>query len=341
MIRKFRRAVQHNLPEKIIAFVVAVLLWLFVMNDQNPMIEGTFNVPVTALHEPDGYRITYAEKSVNLKVRGVRSLFMSTDADDFHAYLDLGDLENGRYAIPVQTVLPQGFDLISADPESIEVELDRIVQKRVSVDLIVTGEPASGMAVAKIDKSLDDVMLEGPFSAVERVARVIGYVGLSGNGADFSVEVPLTAVNDNGKTVDDVRVIPGTVAASVQLARGLTKKIVAINPLFSGDLPSGYLVGNVRVEPSKIEVAGEAAVLDSINAVNTEKISLAGQRKDARITARLDLPNGVTVTNREVTVMVEITPRPAGAVPQNAEPSASAAEEKKAGDAEPTGGDAP
>ena len=46
MMTRLRALIQRNLPAKIIALVVAVVLWLFVMNEQNPQIEGSFTVAV-------------------------------------------------------------------------------------------------------------------------------------------------------------------------------------------------------------------------------------------------------------------------------------------------------
>ena len=54
MMTRLRGIVQHNLPAKIAALIVAVVLWLYVMNDQNPAMEGTYTVPVTIENAPDG-----------------------------------------------------------------------------------------------------------------------------------------------------------------------------------------------------------------------------------------------------------------------------------------------
>ena len=41
-----RSLVQHNLLAKIAALIVAIVLWLYVMNDQNPSMEASYTVPV-------------------------------------------------------------------------------------------------------------------------------------------------------------------------------------------------------------------------------------------------------------------------------------------------------
>ena len=98
MMTKLRNAVQHNLPAKILALLVAVVLWLYVMNDQNPAIEGNYTVPVTIENAPDGYQINAAADTVTIRVRGARSLFVAADRSDFHASVRLSDFVEGEKA---------------------------------------------------------------------------------------------------------------------------------------------------------------------------------------------------------------------------------------------------
>ena len=65
MISRMRNIVQHNLPAKILALVIAVILWGYVMNDQNPSIESTYTVQLDVVNAPEGYKITKDAASVN------------------------------------------------------------------------------------------------------------------------------------------------------------------------------------------------------------------------------------------------------------------------------------
>ena len=151
-----------------------------------------------------------------------------------------------------------------------------------------------------------DVEVEGPKSLLDEVNRVIGYVGLSGNGTDFSLQVPLTAINVDGREVSGIIVRPSSVQADVQLARGLTKKVVKIKALTKGSLPKGLVMSGVKVDPVKIEIAGSDEVLSQITAVETEEIDLGTADKSTSRKVQLKLPEGVTVTNKEVTVYLDI-----------------------------------
>ena len=306
MMNRINSIFRRNLPAKIVALGVAVVLWVVVMSDQNPAIEGSFTVPVAVVNSPEGYKVTKSEDTVKIKVRGARSLFVSATADDFRAYVDLGGAEAGKQSYKVETALPQGFELVEVQPETVEFNLDKIIQKQVRADVIVTGNSAPGTTVAKVTQASSIVTIEGPQSAVESVTRVVGYVGLSGNSTDFDLQVPLTALNADGREVHDVKVVPSATEVTVQLARGLTKKIVTIHPVLDGSLPDDLTLSEVRTDPIKLEIAGESKVLAPLSSVDTEKIDLSKVTGSEKLTVRLNLPNGVTVTNPEISVNIVV-----------------------------------
>ena len=306
MIHRINSIFRRNLPAKILALCVAVILWVVVMNDQNPAIEGSFNVPLAVVNSPEGYKITKSEDSVKIKVRGPRSLFVTATSDDFRAYVDLDGAEDGKQDYKVQTALPQGFELVEVAPETVSFDLDKIIQKQMRAEIIVTGASAPGTTVAKVTQTSSIATLEGPQSAVDTVVRVVGYVGLSGNSADFDLQVPLTALNADGREVQGVKVVPSATEVSVSLARGLTKKIVTIHPVLQENLPKNYELGDVRTDPIKIEVAGDSKTIENLSSIDTEPIDLSKLTATKKMTVKLALPDGITVTNREVNVSIEV-----------------------------------
>ena len=232
MISTFRHMIQHNLVAKIVAVVSAIVLWGYVMNDQNPAIESSFTVQVQLRNAPDGYKITQGTPTVKVKVRAARSLFVNSSAEDFKAYVDLKDAENGKHSYKVHVETPQGFEVVEENPGSIDVTLDRIIERRVRATINVNGVPAPGVTVAKVNQASSKVVIEGPESAVNEVDRVIGYIGLNGNNdSDFALQVPLTPINVDGREVQGVTVNPTSMYVTVQMARGLRTKIVTVQPL--------------------------------------------------------------------------------------------------------------
>ena len=306
MMNRINSIFRRNLPAKILALFVAIILWVVVMNDQNPSIEGSFTVPVAVVNAPEGYKITKSDEDVKIKVRGPRSLFVTATADDFRAYVDLDGAQDGKQDCKVQTALPQGFELVEVAPETVSFDLDKIIQKQMRAEVIVTGASAPGTTVAKVTQASSLVTIEGPESAVGTVVRVVGYVGLSGNSADFELQVPLTAINADGREVQGVKVVPSATEVSVSLARGLTKKIVTIHPVLQENLPKDYELGDVRTDPIKIEVAGDSKTIENLSSIDTEPIDLSKLTATKKMTVKLALPDGITVTSREVNVSIEV-----------------------------------
>ncbi|MBQ8699949.1 MAG: hypothetical protein IJ521_13295, partial [Schwartzia sp.] len=87
----------HNLPVKMVAVVAAFVLWIFVMNDQNPATESSYSVPVVILNRPAETRVTQSAESVRIRLRAPRSALAATSADEIKAFVDLAGLEPGEH----------------------------------------------------------------------------------------------------------------------------------------------------------------------------------------------------------------------------------------------------
>lgn len=217
--------------------------------------------------------------------------------------------------VPVEVSVPQGFEFIEVQPESLEVTLDPYVEMQFPPELIATGRVASGYTVAEMLPSSRTVGVVGPKSIVESVTRVIGYVNLMDNAsASFTAMVPLIAVNEDAETVKGARVHPSNIEVDVSLARGVFKKILPIRADFIDDLPEDYEISTVRVIPAQMEVAGDEKILGSLTEVRTEKISFANTAITGDVISRvvrLSLPEGVVAAaNPNVVVEIEVTKKP-------------------------------
>ena len=305
-----RSLVQHNLLAKIAALIVAVILWLYVMNDQNPAIDGSYQVPVTIENAPEGYQLGSDTDKVTIRVRGPRSLFVSADASDFHARVNLADFVEGERAYTVETSIPYGFELVNISPDKIMINLDRMVEKTLKASLTISGTPATGYTVDKVIPEDEAVKVQGPRSLVDQVVHVAGHINLSGQSRDDVAQVTLVALNTDGREVAGVTLVPSSTAVTVKLARGLTRKVVEVQPHPRSDLAPNLKLEGVTVTPARIEIAGTEDVISKISVIGTEEFSLADVRATEKREVRLQLPEGVTVTNPHVTVEIKVGAMP-------------------------------
>jgi len=306
MMTRLRGVVQHNLPVKIAALIVAVVLWLYVMNDQNPAIDGGFPVPVTIENAPEGYQLSSDTDKVTIRVRGPRSLFVSADASDFHARVNLADFAEGERAYTVEASVPYGFELVSISPDKMTINLDRMIEKTLKASLTIGGAPASGYTVDKVIQADEAVKVQGPRSLVDQVVHVVGRINLSGQSSDDIAQTSFIALNTDGREVVGVTLVPSSTAVTVKLARGLTRKVVAVQPHPRSDLAPNLKLEGVTVTPARIEIAGAEDVISKISMIGTEEFSLADVRATEKREVRLQLPKGVTVTDPNVTVEIKV-----------------------------------
>ncbi len=300
ILNLFRR----NLLKKLIALIAAFFMWVFVMADQDPSIEGSYTVPLTMSNTPYELIAICDEKTIQIEARAPRSNFVKYDANAFRAYANLEGLEEGEHQISPQVIMPQGFELLETNPFIVKVKLDPLIEQQTPIILVTTGAVAQDVTISDIRKSMDMVTLVGPKSFVEQVSKVYGTLNLSGNNSSFEMQIPMNAVDEKNNVVQRVRVVPSVITVSVDVDSGLKKRIVPIIPEIS--IADGWELNRITVEPTQMEIIGSESVVNSITALRTAPFIVQTGQKFFRITMKLQVPDGVTVKSDEVIVSAEI-----------------------------------
>lgn len=295
---------RHNMLKKIIALVAAFFMWVFVMADQDPAIEGSYTVPITISNAPYEFIPVYDEKTIKVETRAPRSNFVKYDANAFRVYANLEGLEEGEHQIFPQVVMPQGFELIETKPVAINIKLDPLIEKQMPIDLITVGTISQDAVVKEITKSMDVVTVVGPKSFVEQAAKIYGNVNLSGNTSSFETQIQMNAVDEKDNVVPRVRVVPSVITVSVDVESGLKKRIVPIVPELS--VTEGWELTKIMVEPAQTEIVGPESVVNSIITLKTEPFMVQTGQRFFKSTLRLLVPDEVTVKTNEVTVSAEV-----------------------------------
>ena len=299
---------RHNWLQKIIALVAAFFMWIFVMEDQDPAIDGSYSVPLTMSNAPYEFIAICDEKTVTLKTRAPRSYFVRYDANAFRVYANLDGMDEGTHRIIPQVVMPQGFELLETTPAAVNVTLDPLIERQIEVELKTNGTVAQDAAIKSVDKSMDIVTLVGPKSFVEQVDKVYGTVNLSGNSSSFEMQIPMNAVDAEGNAVPRVHVVPSVITVSVDIESGLRHKIVPV--IANLTTTDGWELTKVTVEPAQMEITGVESVINPIVTLRTVPFTVQTGQRVFKGTLKLDVPEGVTVPNDEVTVTASVIRKP-------------------------------
>lgn len=309
MMNRIQSIFRHNLPAKILALLGAVVLWFFVMNDQNPSVNSTFTVPVYTINGPDGYTVKLNPRDVTVKVKAPRASFTATKPDDFKAYVDLEDAVEGTNKLKVRTVVPQGFEVVDISDEIIEVTMEALVEKQLAVNVQVTGNTGAHSALDKIIPEKDSVKVTGPRTNVERVNRVVGYLNLANNTSDFTIKVKLTPVDVDGNIVDSVSLSTQEMDVTAKILSGVDKKVVSIKPAYSGVPAQNFEVSVVSAQPDKVEITGKTEVLEKLSEIFTDTVVVDGANADIIKDVNLVLPDGIISPSQKVKVKIQIKKR--------------------------------
>ena len=306
MMINLRNLVRRNLPVKILALIAAIIMWGYVMNEENPSVNATYTVPVEMVNAPEGYNVSMDVNEVRMKVRAPRALMATAHEYDFKAVIDLSGNTEGEYEAKIKTVIPQGFELLEMSDSVVNVSMESLIAHGVPVEIAVSGRPAQGMELGSVQPVQQYVNVYGPRHLVESIAKASGRIKLADNTSDFTMRVKLTAVDVDGNQVTNLSVLPGEMDVTVQLVPGMGKKFVSVKPMVNGILPEGYKLGGVTVEPAQVEISGATRLLEDIKSLETGPISLAGMTESVARDVELVLPEGVTVPNKTVSVGIKV-----------------------------------
>lgn len=294
----------HNFLQKFFSLITAFMLWFFVMESQDPTIEGSYEIPVMILNAPNDFIPTCEEKTINVQTLAPRSYFIKYDANAFRAYANLEGLGEGKHELTPQIIMPQGFEFVKSDPPAVHVMIDSFAERQLSFELVTKGNVSSDTAIKSLSKSMEFVTVMGAKSLIEQVTRVYGTLTFSGNTESFEAQIPMKAVDANNNQVVGVRVVPSVVTVEVELENGVAKKIVPV--VAELNAADGWEVTKINVEPAQIEITGAESVINSIVMIKTEPISVQTGQRAFKGKLRLDVPDSITVKESEVTVSAEI-----------------------------------
>ena len=94
-----KKALTNNLGLKILALVFSALLWLIVMNSENPIMSRTYSgIPIEIVHgevitnKGNTYQVSDETKTVTVEIQAKRSTLNKIRSEDIKAVADMRDL---------------------------------------------------------------------------------------------------------------------------------------------------------------------------------------------------------------------------------------------------------
>ena len=300
-----RKKIFHNWALKLGSLVLAFLLWLLVIQFDDPKETQTFRgIPVTLtntqlLDQQDKvYEVLENTDTVTVTVRAPRSIIDGLSASDISAVADMSKLtEINTIAITFSVQNVDDVENIKGNPDVLKLNVEDRKTKWINVQYSTTGEVAEGYMVASTQLDQTRIEITGPQSAVDKVSYASVDMDVSGVSSSLSanVEIQLHDANDNLIQLGSITKNVNYIRMAVEV---LATKEVPIVASMQGTPADGYLTtGEISCEPSMVMIAGTASALANVNRISIPADQLDITGATANVVETVNIRNLLSDSN--------------------------------------------
>lgn len=311
-----KRRKKLDILPKIVCFLVAVVIWFYVMQVDSPDYEETFDdIPIqlsnTNVLENESGLFVYSGYgySVDVTVNGKKSIISKYTVDDIKITADLKDVKNaGEHNIVLDVKLPSGLSLVKTEFDQIEVYVDERASTDIPIKAKITGANYNNeYEYGDLVTEYNSVIVTGPKTAVYSISNALASIDLSGLGVikeTTSAVRPLTLIDKNGETISNPYIKLSRSEVKVTLPV-YTEKVVSLTV----DTANGYFNERntkITLTPSEIRIKGDPVALADVKSINVATLNEKMIEEGVKYTYELETSDKyVFLSNNVISVVVD------------------------------------
>ena len=329
-----------NLSLKIMSVAIAIVVWLIVVNIDNPVGTNYYTITDVELINKEYVESSDTigkmcmpeenQDSVKVAITASKKVRDRIRLSDITAVADLQQavsLDTDPVMVPITvTCLASGVlpSDIKVTPQNLTVNLDEKETQEFVVN-VSKGDtkPGKDYEVGSLTASPEKIRITGPKTLVNKIDKVNATIALDGNTEDYTQEVNLTIYDKNQEALSESEMnslrIENNAKVIVTAKLWKIRTGVKIAAGYVGTPAGGYQVGSVKTVPDTISVAGNTEGLESLSendnviTIPADRIDISGESKDVerKISLKNLLPDNVKLTSdssEDVWVTVSILP---------------------------------
>lgn len=316
---KIKDVFTNNVGIKIIAVIVAAIVWLAVVNVSDPEKSVTiYNIPIEITNEKTitdmgmVYDVT-SKKKVNITITGKRSVVSGLNASDFTAKASLKELSKVN-AIPISIrannrTVGRKIDILSQSMQTVTVSVEELKTKTYPIEAVYIGKVAEGFIAEDYSLSFSQVDIKAPVSIHKKIKKVVAVCNLNYNDEDFASKCKLTLYDSNDNKISNrhTKLSKTGVKVSVSVSK---QKGVPINVVTQPRAREGYQISNIVLSQNNVYLTGNSKVLETIEQIDiSDAIDVSDKTDDTTINVNLYdfIPRGIGINgDTSIDVTVEI-----------------------------------
>ena len=315
----------ENIGLKIMALIFATVLWMIVVNLDNPVKMTTFrNIPVTienteiVTNRGKTYKIIDDTQTVSVIVKAKRSDMAKLTSDKIVAVADMSDMQL-ESLVPITVSIPgfSGEYTAEATPANLKVKIEERTKKVFPITVSMSGTPRDGYVVSHDEISInpEKVEIKGSESIVSSIESVVAKVDVSGISKNESLPADLLFYDSDGNLVNRNLLTDNIGDEGITVnVKVLNIKNVGIKVDFEEIPEDENSVYKVTCEPTTIQICGHKEDLEGFDEIIIPSDHINQNMAEGKLETTIDIsnyiPNGIKLVdpkanNVVVTLVIE------------------------------------
>lgn len=301
-----RKKLDQKWQLKIVCLLVAIILWFFIINEQNPMSEGSYTVPVAIENLDSQYITSNVPKTVYIRLSGPRNTIINVGTNDVRAYIDMSNAQEGEMEVPIHVVIPSGTELKKQSLTSAKITVDVYTVKELPITPHVSGKVDGNSFVSSLKVIPEKVVVSGARRLIQQVDKAVISIPVGGKDEDFSMMAPIHLVDANDSPVEGLELTPWQSSVKVGIDHNGVTKTLPVTVSSDGNLASGYKIKELKAVPGTIDVKGPAAVVNDLTSLDLPAVTIEGLHDDKTWKVTVPPIPGVDIEPEEVEVSLTV-----------------------------------
>ena len=326
-VRLLWKILSHNLGLKVLSLVMAVLLWNYVVSSNTSItrtktltgltgyISGQTNLSTYDLAMLDNPTEKLGNISVQIEVPQAEYAYPSSD--NVQVTLDLTSVRAaGTREVRLKASTSYGR-VVRIIPDTITLTFEALDSRQIPINAQIGGTQSDNYWYNIVRCNPSTLTVSGAASVVQNIARANVVVDVTDADSSFIAPVKYVLLDENGEEITQPMLNRSSSSISVSVDVYPMREIpIATDPakVLTGQPAQGYVVESVTVQPQTIAVAADAELLESIEEMQIEPISIEGASQSFSTRAGVSTLSGFkSVSADEVYVTVTIAEESVGA----------------------------
>lgn len=287
---------------KIICLLLAIVLWFVIINEQNPLSEGSYTVPITVENLDSQYITSNVPKTVYVRLSGPRNTIINVGPSDIKAYIDLSSVQEGEVEVPVHIEIPSGTELKKQSMTSTKITVDVYTVKEFKLTPHVVGKLDDKDFISDLKIVPEKVVVSGARRLIQQVNQAVVDIPVNQRNGDFAIMAPIHLYQADGTPVEGLEMTPWQSNVKVTIAHNAITKTVPLNLNVQGETAWK----TVSVQPTTVVVKGEADTLKNIDTIDLPDIDIENMTEEKTWKVLIPPIDGVVMDPDEVDATLSI-----------------------------------